>query len=79
MVVKGYYTVEVIHNYNQGDFGGHTVWHKEEDLEEALKYLRGRIETMEKDCANLDTCDKEEVIKEINSIFGSPLTKEKSQ
>ena len=53
--IDGYYTVEVIHDYNRGDFGGHTIWHKEKDVKLALKE-QAKLYKKEIVCLKSDLC-----------------------
>ncbi len=41
-----------------------------EDFAKRVERLKDKVEYLQKDYANLDICDKEEVIKLINEIFG---------
>jgi len=45
-------------------------FYDEEDIAKAIKELKEIVEYLQKDCATLDICDKDDVIKAIDKIFG---------
>ena len=72
--LDGYYTVELIQDYNEGKFGGHNVWYNENEVREKCLDKKEFIEKLNKFIACVEY-GRPDLIKHITRIFGDLIEK----